>query len=147
MPWPGIATKDAPNMCHGYVALLGSDDQVVNTPYSPSPYFARKLDFFCKKKASFRIISGLHKLLFNNSSGLTSLHKLRSTYLNQTNDKNWQPTLAELGLELGRQPPPAQRRLAGQLPTTEQCSQISGSSIFFVICTWTHQQVGREKFS
>merc|ERR1712032_848837 len=23
----GIATKDAPNMCHGYVALLGSDDQ------------------------------------------------------------------------------------------------------------------------
>ena len=24
----GIATKDAPNMCHGYVALLGSDDQV-----------------------------------------------------------------------------------------------------------------------
>ena len=26
----GIATKDAPNMCHGYVALLGSDDQVLH---------------------------------------------------------------------------------------------------------------------
>ena len=23
----GIATKDAPNQCHGYVALLGSNDQ------------------------------------------------------------------------------------------------------------------------
>ena len=94
-----------------------------------------------------RIISGFYNLLFNNAFGLTSLHKLRYTSLNKTNDRYWQPTLAELGLELGRQPPPAQRRLPGQLPTTEQCSQISGSPILFVICTWTHQQVGREKFS
>ena len=34
----------------------------------------------------------------------------------------------ELGLELGRQPPLAQRRLAGQLPAAQQRAQISGES-------------------